>query len=287
MARLYESSTDYEEHITYAGATIADDYDNPDYLYDREQLAYDGGTTNLQNGYATTTVTYASAVTGYNGSKTVTSTATGSGTGAGTATEIVTKLRTATGAGTGTSTSVRVIIRFRTATGTGTSTSLNAILHEHLRTGTGSGSATTGDQAIGLHTHPRTATGNGTGTGATTSRRVYRRTGTGTNTATSSVEYVRLYLFRTPTDNQVDFTGSDYYHGNIIPGNRLIWQLYRHYTPGPRGRNVWKLTDGTYTENQPPEDTDIDIIYYGGHDHHVDDTERAALISAGYGDYVN
>ena len=288
MARLYESSTDYEEHITYAGATIADDYDNPDYLYDREQLAYDGGTTDIQGGYSSTAISYASAVTGYNGSKTVTSTATGTGTGAGTGTEVVVKLRTATGAGTGTSTNVRVIVRFRTATGTGAGTSLNAILHEHLRTGYGSGSATAGDQAVGLHIHPRTGTGSGTGTGETTSRRLYRRLATGTGTGTDTpATWVQLYLFRTPTDNQVDFTGSDYYHGNMIPANRLIWQLYRHYTPGPRGRNVWKLTDGTYTENQPPDDTDIDIIYLGGHDHHVDATERAALIAAGYGDYVN
>ena len=58
MARLYESSTDYEEHITYAGETVADDYDNPDYAYDRPIVAYDGGTTNIQAGYASTAITY-------------------------------------------------------------------------------------------------------------------------------------------------------------------------------------------------------------------------------------
>jgi len=287
MARLYESSTDYEEHITYAGATITDDYDNPDYLYDRQQLAYDGGTTDISAGYASTAITYNSAVTGWNGSKTVARTATGTGTGTSNNTRVIIRYRTATGTGTSNSTNTRVIIRYRTATGTGTGTSLNAILHKHLRTAYGAGQATTGDTATGLHTHPRTATGTGTGTATTTSRRLYRRTATGTNTATETAEWNRLYLFRTPTDNQVDYTGSDYHHLNIIPSNRLIHQLYRHYTPGPRGRNVWKLTDGTYTENQPPEDTNIAIIYLGGHDHHVDDTERAALIAAGYEAYVN
>ena len=248
MARLYESSTDYQEHITYAGATIADDYDNPDYLYDREQLTYDGGTTAVLIGYASPNTTYGQSNASYT-PKVVARTATGNGVGSDIPASFFRGYS-------------------RTATGTGTGSDTPAtFFREHVRTGTGSGT--------------------GSDTPATFFRG-YSRTGTGTGAGSDTpATWSRLYLFRTPTDNQVDFTGSDYYHGNMIPANRLIWQLYRHYTPGPRGRNVWKLTDGTYTENQPPDDTDIDIIYLGGHDHHVDATERAALIAAGYGDYVN
>jgi len=288
MARLYESSTDYQEHITYAGATIADDYDNPDYLYDREQLAYDGGTTNIQSGYASTALTYNSAVTGWNGSKTVATTATGTGTSSFDATGLRIILRTSSGTGTGTSTTTRVITRYRAATGTGVGTSNNSIVHKQLRTGYGSGGATASDTATGLHIHPRTGSSAGTGSALPAiGFRVYRRTAADTGTGDSTpATWNRLFLFRTPTDLEVDLTGG-YRLGLATGANRRAFALYRFYEPGPRGRNLWKLLDGSYTENQPPDDTDIDRIYYGGHDHHVDDTEKAELVAAGYGAYVN
>ena len=49
-----------------------------------------------------------------------------------------------------------------------------------------------------------------------------------------------------------------------------------------RGKNVWKKTDGTYTENQPAS-ADIDIEYLGGHIHIVTSAEGDALTAAGYG----
>jgi len=247
MARLYESSTDYQEHITYAGATIADDYDNPDYLYDREQLTYDGGTTAVLIGYASPNTTYGQSNASYT-PKVVARTATGNGVGSDIPASFFRGYS-------------------RTATGTGTGSDTPAtFFREHVRTGTGSGT--------------------GSDTPATFFRG-YSRTGTGTGAGSDTpATWSRLYLFRTPTDLEVDFTGG-YRLGLATAANRNAFALYRFYEPGPRCRNLWKLANGTYTENQPPDDTNIDLIYYGGHDHYVDDGEKAELVAAGYGAYVN
>ena len=284
MARLYESTTDYQEHINYAGETVTDDYDNPDYEYDREILAYDGGTTNIAAGYASTAITYSNATTGWNGSKTVTTTASDTGTGTSTTTGVRIILRIGIGTGTGTSTTTRVITRSRTATGTGTGTSNNTIVHEHLRTGYGSGTATAASIAVGLHTHPRTGTGTGTSTSTNTSRRLYRREASGTGTGTSTGTGLRFFVFRPATDLEVDWLGTRHMYGMRITPYR---SLARFLQPGPRGRNVWKLNDGTYTENDPGDETVVEKIYHGGHNNVVDANEKAELVGAGYGDYIS
>lgn len=56
--------------------------------------------------------------------------------------------------------------------------------------------------------------------------------------------------------------------------------------PGLRGRNVFKMLDGSFTENQPAYPDNIAIIYHGGHIHTITATEEADLIAAGYGDYI-
>jgi len=68
---------------------------------------------------------------------------------------------------------------------------------------------------------------------------------------------------------------------------RMAYNLYRHYAPTARGRNVYKLINGTYTENEPSDMTTVAITYYGGHTTEVTSTEAASLTSAGYGDYIN
>jgi len=288
MARLYESSTDYEENITYAGETLASDRYDSEADYDRITVTYEGVVTDTPQGYASTSTTYNALTSSYNGSKTVERTATGTGTGTSTTVQLTVHPRTGSSTGAGASTSDPLRIVPRTATGTGVGTSNNAIVHKHLRTSYGTGGATAGDTATPLVIHPRTGTGSGVGAGVTTSRRIYRRAGAGTGTGSSTAAGRRYQVFRTPTDNQVDLTGSDFYSINLIPANKLVYSLYRHYQPGPRGRNVWKLADGTYTENQPMDDTDIAIIYLGGHEHVLfDDDERDSLIAAGYGAYIS
>lgn len=79
-------------------------------------------------------------------------------------------------------------------------------------------------------------------------------------------------------------------------------RLFGFYKPHQRGINVWKLADGTYTQDQPwplvtPQDAKEGvlpigttatavtylIVYYGGHSYQVSDAEAAALTAAGYG----
>ena len=194
------------------------------------------------------------------------------------------------------------------ATGSGTGSQSATDVHVHLRTATGSGTGSS--TAVDLHVHPRTATGSGTGSASTVSGVKQGRPATGSGAGTSSNTQLHKHLrtgsdsagtsefvstssthiratFTPPTDNQVDFTGSDFYGFNMIPANKLVYALYRHYQPGPRGRNVFKLTDGTFTENQPSDDSLIAKLYHGGHTHVLtEDGEKAALIAAGYGDYV-
>lgn len=57
--------------------------------------------------------------------------------------------------------------------------------------------------------------------------------------------------------------------------------------PGKRGRNVYKLTDGTFTESDPFDVSLIAITYHGGHVHTVTGQEEADLIAGGYGEYVS
>ena len=50
-------------------------------------------------------------------------------------------------------------------------------------------------------------------------------------------------------------------------------RLFRFLHPGDRGRNVFKLTDNGYTENQPADMSTVAITYYGGHEHPVSAAE--------------
>ena len=83
-----------------------------------------------------------------------------------------------------------------------------------------------------------------------------------------------MATFRPPTDNLVNWA---------LPGDRGILAVLR---PGPRGRNVFKMNDGTFLEWQPAYPDDIAITYHGGHVHEIDAQEEADLRAAGYGDYI-
>lgn len=83
-----------------------------------------------------------------------------------------------------------------------------------------------------------------------------------------------MATFKPPTDNLVAW--ADFGERGIMA--RLA--------PGPRGRNVFKMKDGSFTEVQPYNYWDIDILYHGGHEHPLTAQEEADLIEAGYGDYI-
>lgn len=69
------------------------------------------------------------------------------------------------------------------------------------------------------------------------------------------------------------------------PGNALM----RHYTPLPRGVNVYLLFDGTVTTTQPydPQNTIVRRTFFGGHLEPVTDEEAALLTAAGYAAYIS
>ena len=67
---------------------------------------------------------------------------------------------------------------------------------------------------------------------------------------------------------------------------RLAYSLFRHFDAEPRGRNVFLLTNGTYTENEPNDNTTISKVYWGGTDNQVTADEVASLTAAGYGAYI-
>lgn len=70
------------------------------------------------------------------------------------------------------------------------------------------------------------------------------------------------------------------------PGNVLM----RHYSPLPRGKNVYLLVDGTVTETQPWEaqpGTVIRRVFFGAHSEPIDAAEKSLLTAAGYGSYIS
>lgn len=66
----------------------------------------------------------------------------------------------------------------------------------------------------------------------------------------------------------------------------IAHRLFRFYTPGARGRNVYKLTDGTYSENEQHDTSAYTKVYFGGHDNDVTAQEVTDLTAAGYGAYI-
>lgn len=62
--------------------------------------------------------------------------------------------------------------------------------------------------------------------------------------------------------------------------------IFSYLKGWPRGRNVFKMIDGSFQENQPSNMDDVAIIYHGGHIHELTAQEEADLIAAGYGDYI-
>lgn len=98
-----------------------------------------------------------------------------------------------------------------------------------------------------------------------------------------------MAIFRPPTDDFVRQTQhEDNRRGFILSAEqRLANRLAYHRPPTPRGRNVYLLTNGTFTENQPSDMATVSKTYHGGHDNVVTDAEAAALTSAGYGAYIS
>lgn len=49
-----------------------------------------------------------------------------------------------------------------------------------------------------------------------------------------------------------------------------------------RGRNVFRLVDGSFTEVQPVDPSTVSRVFHGGASHYVSDDEADQLVAAGY-----
>ena len=98
-----------------------------------------------------------------------------------------------------------------------------------------------------------------------------------------------MAIFRTPTDNFTTKTLSQMFTKGLVLSQeqRLANRLASHVAPTARGRNVYLLNTGAYTENQPGDMTTVAKVYYGGHEIEVDAAEVASLTAAGYGSYIS
>jgi hypothetical protein len=65
-------------------------------------------------------------------------------------------------------------------------------------------------------------------------------------------------------------------------------RFWGHFTRPGRGINVFKLTDGTFTDVQPWDPSTVSVAYYGGHLYDIAQDELNGLIAAGFaeGDIV-
>lgn len=244
--------------------------------------------------------------------------ATGSGTGTETATAIKIVFRTATGSGIGTMYSTGLVIHFylRTATGEGTGTSAITVVRAAVRTAsnTGTGTATadwninpvrtangngTGISAIvvtrvvlrtssgqgegaststRILTAIRTATGSGTGSGTLVGARTRRTTATGAGDGTATADWDKSHIFRVPITEGYPFAER--------LSEESADRLFAFTPQGARAKNLYRLTDGSYTTTDPRRPELITRIYYGGHDIFLTDPEITELTAAGYGSSI-
>ena len=205
-------------------------------------------------------------------------TATGSGVGGFDSTGLVTHVRQGSdSAGTGSSSSSRIILRSRTATGSGTGSESAYGSKSSLRTATGSGTGSAA--ATGLRTTFATATGSGASDGTATGIRVYLVTATGLGTG-STADYVlwtKSHIFRIPTTT--GFAWAEMF------GDRISDRIFAHIPQGVRVENLWRLSDGSYTINNPGYGV-ATREYLGGHNIFLTDEEVSELTAAGYGAYI-
>lgn len=88
-----------------------------------------------------------------------------------------------------------------------------------------------------------------------------------------------MATFTAPADDVLPAFGPD--------STPLQKALMRHSNGGVRGRNVWLMTDGTVTENEPDgytyTDDDVAVAFLGGHvATTITSAQRTLLEDAGY-----
>lgn len=202
-----------------------------------------------------------------------TRTATGSGEGTSQASGVRIALRTATGSGTGSATADWNINPARTATGSGVGSSAIVVTRVVLRTSSGQGVG--GSSTTRILVALRTGTGTGTGTDASVGARTLKRACTGSGSGSGTADWLKSHIFRVPTTRTYPFA------------ERLSEEapdrLFAHTPQGVRAKNLYRLSDGSYTTTDPRRPELITRTYYGGHDIFLTDEEVTELTAAGYG----
>ena len=218
---------------------------------------------------------------------------TGSGTGSATAVRVVVVLRSATGSGVGTmdSTGLHIAPRtasgsgvgsqsatgkvtpVRTAVGSGSGDSVATFIRVPLRTATGSGTGS--GTGVDLVVNIRTATGSGAGTSVSLGGVLYFRSATGSGAGTSTADWVKSHIFRVP------YTYN--YPGATYRDEGAANRLQRYNRTNVRVRNLYELTDGSYTTVDQRDQGQVAKLWLGGHDHYLTDAEVVELTAAGFG----
>jgi hypothetical protein len=164
-------------------------------------------------------------------------------------------------------------VRFRTATGSGVGSSSATAQHVAPRTAAGSGVGS--GTATNLSVLSCTATGFGVGSGTANEIELLPRTATGTGAGTAApANWTKSLIFRTPADDK--FPWADYRE------NTVDHVFFGKVKQGNRARNIYRLTDGTFTNVDPLNPALVTTVYYGGHDYFVTPEEKAILVAAGY-----
>lgn len=227
-------------------------------------------------------------------------TATGSGIGTMDSTGLHIAPRTASGSGVGSNTSQgrldqltdfsfpfrnggrfylgpsEKIIPARTATGNGTGTSAIVVNRVVFRTSSGEGEGTSTSTRI--LTAIRTASGSGTGTGTLVGARVRRTTATGAGDGTAAANWDKSHIFRVPITEGYPFA--------VRLSEESPDRLFSHTPQGSRAKNLYRLTDGSYTTTDPRRPELITRTYFGGHDNFLTAAEITELTDAGYGSSI-
>jgi hypothetical protein len=218
---------------------------------------------------------------------------TGSGVGSETAIRIVVVLRSATGSGVGTmdSTGLHIAPRtasdsglgsqsatgkitpVRTAVGSGSGDSVVTFIRVPLRTATGSGDGS--GTGIDLVINIRTAVGSGVGDSVALGGILYFRSATGSGQGTDSANWVKSHIFRVP------YTYN--YPGATYRDEGAANRLQRYNRTNVRVRNLYELTDGSYTTVDQRDQGQVAKLWLGGHDHYLTDAEVVELTTAGFG----
>jgi hypothetical protein len=176
----------------------------------------------------------------------------------------------------GSSTAVVSVASGRTATGdaTGTSTAESSFFSIVTTTATGSGVGS----GLGLFVFARLATGSGVGSSVVVGARINGRAGTSTGTGTGTADWTKSRIFRMPADDE--------YPGGLFANFDTNHRLRSYDRSGRRARNLYKLTNGTYTTTEQRDQGQVAKVYLGSHSNFLTDTEVSELTAAGYGSYI-